>query len=79
MGEKQGIEEGAEKGFKKGIKQGKKEGIQEGLQKGAEESKKEVVINMLNEGMNYDIISKITGKTVEEIKEIEETITEEDK
>ena len=55
---------------KEGIKQGKKEGKIEG----AEESKKEVVINMLNEGMNYDIISKITGKTIEEIKEIESNI-----
>ena len=29
---------------------------------------------MLNENMNYDIISKITGKTIEEIKEIESNI-----
>ena len=66
-------------GIKQGKKEGKIEGIQEGLQKGAEESKKEVIINMLNENMNYDVISKITGKTIEEIKKIEETITEEDK
>ena len=83
MGEKQGIEEGEEKGFKKGIKQGVKkgkiEGIQEGLQKGAEESKKEVIINMLKRKLDYDTISEVTGKTIEEIKEIEETIIEEDK
>ena len=59
---------------KEGIKQGKKEGIQEGLQKGAEEKSLEVIINMLNENMDYDVISKITGKTIEEIKEIENNI-----
>ena len=68
---------------KEGIKQGKKEdkieGIQEVLQKGAEESKKEVIINMLRKKLDYDTISEVTGKAIEEIKKIEETITEEDK
>ena len=59
---------------KEGIKQGKKEGIQEGLQKGAEESKKEVIINMLRKKLDYTIISEVTGKTIEEIKEIENNI-----
>ena len=74
IGEKQGIEEGEEKGFKKGVKKGKIEGIQEGLQKGAEESKKEVIINMLKRKLDYDTISEVTGKTIEEIKEIESNI-----
>ena len=59
---------------KEGIKQGKKEGIQEGLQKGVEESKKEVIINMLRKKLDYTIISEVTGKTIEEIKEIENNI-----
>ena len=59
---------------KEGIKQGKKEGIQEGLQKGVEESKKEVIINMLRKKLDYTIISEVTGKTIEEIKEIEKDI-----
>ena len=59
---------------KEGIKQGKKEGIQEGLQKGVEESKKEVIINMLRKKLDYTIISEVTGKTIEEIKEIEKNI-----
>ena len=60
---------------KEGIKQGKKEGKIEG----AEESKKEVIINMLRKKLDYNAISEVTGKTIEAIKEIEETITEEDK
>ena len=60
---------------KEGIKQGKEEGKIEG----AEESKKEVIINMLKKKLDYDTISEVTGKAIEEIKRIEETITEEDK
>ncbi len=66
-------------GIKQGKKEGKIEGIQEVLQKGAEESKKEVIINMLRKKLDYDTISEVTGKTIEEIKKIEETIIEEDK
>ena len=66
-------------GIKQGKKEGKIEGIQEVLQKGAEESKKEVIINMLRKKLDYDTISEVTGKAIEEIKKIEETITEEDK
>lgn len=61
-------------GIKQGKKEGKIEGIQEGLQKGAEESKKEVIINMLRKKLDYTIISEVTGKTIEEIKEIENNI-----
>ena len=61
-------------GIKQGKKEGKIEGIQEGLQKGAEESKKEVIINMLRKKLDYTIISEVTGKTIEEIKEIEKNI-----
>ena len=31
---------------------------------------------MLDEGIDYDTISKVTGKTIEEIKEIENSIEE---
>ena len=55
------------------------EGIKLGKEEGAEESKKEVIINMLKKKLDYDTISEVTGKTIEEIKEIEETIIEEDK
>ena len=34
--------------------------------------KMEIIQNMLREKANYEFISKVTGKTVEEIKDIEE-------
>ena len=66
----QEMEFAIEDGHKKGLEQGIKEGIKEGK----EERDKEVIINMLQEKSDYNFISKITGKTVEEIKEIEKNI-----
>ena len=43
-------------------------------EQGIEDRNKEVIISMLKEKINYEIISKVTGKTIEEIKEIEKTI-----
>lgn len=45
--------------------------LQEGREEGIEDNKKEVIINMLKEKSDYEFISKITGKTIDEIKEIE--------
>ena len=55
---------------KEGIKQGKKEGKIEG----AEEKSLEIIINMLKKKLDYNTISEVTGKTIEEIKEIEKNI-----
>ena len=66
MGEKQGIEEGEEKGFKKGVKKGKMEG--------AEEKALEVITSLLKQKIDYNVIANATGKTIEEIKEIESNI-----
>ena len=63
-----------EEGHEIGIKEGRKEGIKEGIKEGKEENKKEVIINMLKKNTDYEFISEITGKTIEEIKDIEKTI-----
>ena len=44
---------------------------EEGLAEGAEANKIEVIKNMLEENIDYNIISKVSGKTIEEIKNIE--------
>ena len=44
--------------------------IDQGIEQGIEDKSKEVVINMLNKNMDYETISEISGKTIEEIKEI---------
>lgn len=39
-----------------------------------EEKSLEVIINMLKKKLDYNTISEVTGKTIEEIKEIEKNI-----
>ena len=45
--------------------------LQEGREEGIEDNKKEVIINMLKKEIDYNVISEITGKTIDEIKKIE--------
>ena len=56
------------------LKASEEQGIEKGIEQGIEDKSKEVVINMLNEGSDYNFISKISGKTIKEIKEIENDI-----
>ena len=42
-----------------------------GIEQGIDESKNEIILNMLSEGSDYNFISKVTGKTIQEIKKIE--------
>ena len=45
--------------------------LQEGREEGIEDKTKEVIINMLKKEMDYNVISEITGKSIDEIKKIE--------
>ncbi len=50
----------------------KRESIENGLrEEGKEENTISIIKSMLSEKIDYNTISKITGKTIEEIKEIE--------
>ena len=66
-----------EQEYNGGIEQGKLEGIEQGKLEGIESNKIEMIKNMLEENYEYESISKISGKTVEEIKEIENNMKEE--
>ena len=70
-GREEGFKLGHEEGLEQGIKEGTEQGIKEGIEQGIEDNKKEVIINMLKGKSDYEFISKITGKTIDEIKEIE--------
>ncbi len=63
--------------YKRGIDEGKEEGLQEGIEKGINEEKLSMIKNMLDEKASYDFISKVSGKSIEEIKEIENTMRRE--
>ena len=50
------------KGEEKGIKQGEKIGVKKG--------KQEMARNMLKEGLDINLIAKISGLTIDEIQEL---------
>ena len=55
-------------------REGWKEGMEQGMEQGMEGNKIDVVKKMLLNKLDYEIISNVTGKTIEEIKEIENKI-----
>ena len=65
------LEEGLEEGRKIGIEEGKKLGLREGLKEGKEQSTIEVIRAMIKNNVSYEFISNVTGKSIEEIKKIE--------
>ena len=48
----------------------REEGIKEGIKEGIFENKKEIARNMLKEKLDLDIISRVTGLTEKQIKEL---------
>ena len=49
----------------------------QGIEQGSLQEKNQVAINLLKEKMPYDLISKVTGLTVEKIKDIEKNTNQE--
>ena len=68
-GHKEGREEGREEGRKEGRKEGREEGHKEGRKEGRKEEKMETACRMFDNGFDIDIISKITGLSLDEIRE----------
>ena len=68
---------GHEQGLIEGLNEGRAEGLAEGIAEGIEANKLEMIKNLLLQNVDYNIISNASGKRVEEIKEIEESIKEE--
>ena len=53
-----------------GKDEGKEEGIEQGIKQGIEQNRTEMIINFYNNGVPIDIISKSSGKSLEEVKKI---------
>ena len=69
-GKKRGIEIGKEQGKKQGIEIGKKQGIEIGKEQGKEEATIQNARGMKAEGIPIETIAKITGLSIEKIKEL---------
>ena len=63
----QGYRDGLSQGKAEGFSQGKVEGKAEGISEGKNERNIEIAKNMLNEGIDINIIIKCTGLTNEDI------------
>ena len=59
-----------EDGHKKGLEQG----LEQGFADGANHEKREIAKSMLNDNLPFDVISKYTNLSFEEIKKIEENL-----
>ena len=53
--------------MKQGLKQGLEQGLDQGLKQGLEQGKIDTAKKMLEENIDINIISKVTGLTTEEI------------
>ena len=65
-----GYEEGKKKGLEEGRKEGKKEGKKGGREEGKKQKQIEIAKELLKENMTVNKIEKITGLSIEEIKQI---------
>ena len=54
----------------------REEAIEEGRTVGIKENTESIIKSMIENNIDFEIISKVTGKTIEEIKEIEESMNE---
>ncbi len=70
IGEEAGLLKGEAIGLKKGRKEGRKEGLQKGEAIGLKKGREAVAKTMLSEGLDIQLISKVTGLSEKEIKSL---------
>ena len=63
-----------EDAYNEGEEDGYNSGKSEGYSSGKEDSKKETIKSMLEEGMSYELISKVTKEDIQDIKRIEQSM-----
>jgi predicted transposase/invertase (TIGR01784 family) len=71
-GIKKGIEEGMERGIEEGMERGIEKGIEEGMEKGVKKGKIQIAKELINNGIDIDIIARSTGFSRQEIKKLTE-------
>ncbi|MDG0874830.1 hypothetical protein L5D93_21365 [Paenibacillus thiaminolyticus] len=71
-GRREGRREGLRQGLQEGIREGKREGLLEGKQEGKREAKEEVVKQMIAEGLDPNLIARVTGFSLEIITQLRE-------
>ncbi len=62
------------KGIEKGMEKGIEKGVEKGMEKGIEQNKIKIAKNMLAEGLEIPLISKLTGLSQEKALELKSEI-----
>ena len=65
-----GLKAGIEQGIKQGIKQGIEQGVKQGLVQGKKKENLKIAKRMLDEKIDLTTISKITGLSIQELKNL---------
>ena len=68
-----GVREGLERGRSEGLKRGHNQGLKRGRQEGQQENQQTVVRKSLQEKLPIEIISSISGMSIEDIQAIEKS------
>ena len=63
-----------EDAYERGLEQGLEQGLEKGLEQGLVKNTIDIIKSMLDNNISNEIISKVSGKSIEEIKEIEKMI-----
>ena len=69
-GLKTGLEQGIQQGLREGMQQGLKDGLQQGLQQGMQKEKLQIAKKMLSKKIDLNIISQLTGLSIQELKNL---------
>ena len=62
------IDEAREEGIEKGLEQGLERGLKQGLERGRHEELLELIHNMLSKGLSLEVVSDVTGLSLEELE-----------
>ena len=62
------IDEAREQGLEQGLTQGLEQGLTQGLERGVAQGRKQLIREMVSRGMTPDLISEMTGLSIEEIE-----------
>ena len=65
-----GYDKGLKTGIEQGIKQGIKQGVEQGIHEGAKQEKITIAKNMKKQKITNETICKVTGLSIEEIKDL---------
>lgn len=62
------LETAVDEAREEGLEQGLEQGLEKGLEQGLEQGRKQLVCEMISRGMTPDLISEMTGLSLEEIE-----------